>query len=75
MTLIRGWLIGRRAAGISGVYFGPVTTGDAHAAATDGRIAGDEFLSFAVSAGGAPNRVITLMVQVPTNFDWTTLVF
>lgn len=63
-------LIDCTAAGGFGVYFGPATEG-AYASASDGKIDGDEFLSFAVSASGDSHRAVTLMVQIPASFDWS----
>jgi hydroxybutyrate-dimer hydrolase len=51
-----------------GVFYGPVTEGDAKAAASDGKIAGHEFMSLAASA--STHAPITVMVQIPAGFDW-----
>ena len=50
-----------------GTLYGPNVTADGTVTASEGRIAGDEYIAFADDGSGRQN--VTLMVQVPATFD------
>lgn len=55
------------AAGGFGSLYGPNVDSNGVASAGEGRIAGEEWLAF--SDGGAGSENVTMLVQIPTNFD------
>jgi hydroxybutyrate-dimer hydrolase len=50
-----------------GTLYGPNVAADGTVTASEGLIAGDEYLAFEKGDGGRPN--VTMMVQVPDSFD------
>jgi hydroxybutyrate-dimer hydrolase len=60
-------LMDRTAGGGFGTLFGPAMV-DGRVSG-DGKIAGDEYTTYAEATGGRPGDVVTMMVQVPATFD------